>query len=185
MDKSIIIVYGIPGSGKTTVSNLLSDVIPESIVLSNDVLRRNLAHPIAVSIYTPKVYECLASNACKFLEEGKTVILDATFYLRRYRKIVIEQLWKLEHSVIFIKIETPVRICRKRIKEREKNHEKDFLTYLPGFERVAKEFEDWKDDELPNNYSRAIIKCNRIPKLIYYSENISNELIYILEKLKY
>lgn len=81
----LIIVCGLPGSGKTTLARALAKRY-SAIRLSSDVLRKGL---VATPRYTAgekrMVYDELAARAEKALAEGKNVVADATFYRRTYR----------------------------------------------------------------------------------------------------
>jgi predicted kinase len=161
MKGNLFIISGCPGSGKSTFAKKLVLFIPQSKLLCNDVIRRELGFPLQDSSYSPKVYEILAEKARVIIENGGTAILDATFYQKKYRKIVEDKLWPCNPNVIFIKMCTPSDICRERVRLREKNKDPYSLSYLPAFERVLETTEPWDRNEIPPGSLELTFDCSR------------------------
>jgi len=84
---------GLPGVGKSTVAKLLAKK-EKAIILRTDKIRRKHIKEFGQSLDSnepypdsamQKVYEIMFRRAEKFLKEGKSVILDATFAQRKNR----------------------------------------------------------------------------------------------------
>ncbi|GAB3829175.1 AAA family ATPase [Dactylosporangium cerinum] len=88
---SLVLVGGMPGTGKTTLAGRLADHLG-AVMLSTDRVRKELAGlspetsaaaPYETGIYTPawtqRTYTQLLSRAGALLERGESVILDASW----------------------------------------------------------------------------------------------------------
>jgi aminoglycoside phosphotransferase family enzyme/predicted kinase len=93
----LIVMIGVTGSGKSFLANALAAHIG-AVVLSSDVTRKRLLgvdpserhhDELDVGVYDPEVtertYATLMEHARPWLEQEKSVILDATFLMRKQR----------------------------------------------------------------------------------------------------
>src|SRR5512147_526910 len=82
----LIVLTGLPGTGKSTVAAALAREIGAS-VLSTDKIRAERPKKIGFSRAAKGgVYETMFGRAEALLREGRRVILDGTFYLERLRR---------------------------------------------------------------------------------------------------
>ncbi len=94
----LAITCGLPGTGKSTVARGLADAAG-FVVLSSDVVRKELAGlapedrrlvPFRAGIYssesTERTYEALLAKARGELLAGRSVVIDASFIRRDYRR---------------------------------------------------------------------------------------------------
>ena len=95
----LVVIGGLPGTGKTTLANALRDELGWP-VLHSDVIRKELAglDPLqhasslfGTGLYTPamidQTYEAMAARARHLLGRGQSVILDASFSTDEHRRI--------------------------------------------------------------------------------------------------
>ncbi len=93
----LVLVGGLPGTGKSTVAAALAEALPAE-VLRSDVVRKQLAgvgptDHVAVAfeadLYTPemtdRVHTALLAEARSLLASGRSVVLDASFARDRHR----------------------------------------------------------------------------------------------------
>ena len=81
----LILVCGLPGTGKTTLAGRIAKEY-SAIHLNTDIIRRKYLKERTYSEEEKKmIYEKLFSEAEKSLNEGKTVVLDGTFYKKELR----------------------------------------------------------------------------------------------------
>jgi predicted kinase len=81
----LIIVTGLPGTGKSTVAAALARELGAD-ALSTDRIRREAARPPGFSkAEKGSVYERMFARAERRLRAGRSVVLDATFYRERLR----------------------------------------------------------------------------------------------------
>lgn len=124
----IVIVCGLTGSGKSTVSRELARRL-DVPVINSDVVRKQIASnagqqivPFNKGIYHPamteKTYATMASEAEQELAKGQGVILDATFSQRGQRKAIIEFAKRYGAPVAVIHCVASPATIEQRLKQR-------------------------------------------------------------------
>ncbi len=138
---------GLPGVGKSTVAQLLAKT-EGAVVLRSDKIRKErleeLGHPLNVSGIYPekamqKVYDIMFAKAEKVLQEGKSVILDATFAkkVNRDRARELARSMGIPLRLVYVTCDTGSemendRIIQARMSKRGKTDESaaQFFHYL-------------------------------------------------------
>lgn len=119
----IIMLIGIPGSGKTTYSKELSNKYDAKVV-STDKVRQTF-----VGIDEKEVFPTVYRLCIEEIKEGKNVILDATHITPKVRKRSFDALD--EYGVLYEKvavfIDTSIEECARRVEQRNKNPNELFL----------------------------------------------------------
>lgn len=109
-------ITGLPGSGKSTITKELQDLLSaagvESMVLRLDEIRKVLTpEPAYTDDEREIVYRALAMMAQLMTEHSaKSVIIDATGNRRYYRRVARELI--AEFAEIYVSC--PLKICRER-----------------------------------------------------------------------
>lgn len=126
----LIMVGGLPGTGKTSLAGALADRLG-CTVLSSDRIRKELAGlapadpagaPYGSGIYTPewgrRTHREMAARAASLLRMGETVVLDASWTSEANRELlaaVAEQ----EHAHLTpLRCEAPEAVCAERMRTR-------------------------------------------------------------------
>ncbi|MFA6090787.1 MAG: AAA family ATPase [Candidatus Gracilibacteria bacterium] len=94
MNKTLYIVFGLPGSGKTTVAKYLLDMLPKEEILhiSADGIRKELFPvPEYSKKASKKVWETCVNRAQEAMGVGKTIVWDAVF-AHEYRRQEVKKL---------------------------------------------------------------------------------------------
>lgn len=114
--KTIHLMVGIQGSGKTTLAKKLSSALVAKIVSTDEV--RKTFPMIDEKFIWPKVYEMCA----KELINGRDVIFDATSITPKVRKRLFENvsLYTTDFEVGCYYLDVPIHICKKRVEKRNK-----------------------------------------------------------------
>ena len=120
---NLIMLIGIPGSGKTTHSKELSDRFSAKVISSDKVRQTYVG--IEESEVFPTVYKLCSEE----LKNNRNVILDATHITPKVRKRTFDSLdqFGIEYDKIAIYFDTPVEECIRRVEIRNKNPEELFL----------------------------------------------------------
>lgn len=118
----IILICGLPGSGKSTVAKILAKKL-SATVLRTDVIRKEIfpANTPRNVLYSAdsmnKTYREMTERAVKLAQET-TVILDATFSKRSNRQYVYEEAKNAEVLVRVILVKAPDDLAEKWLMKR-------------------------------------------------------------------
>jgi hypothetical protein len=138
----LIIVCGLPGTGKSTLARELAKCF-SAVHLSSDLVRKEMmARPTYRPEEKAKVYDELVERVASLLAGGKSVIADATFYRRSLRGRLVEAAAKAgttAHFVLCTLDEADV-MDRMAAEEERGGSDADFSVYL----RIKEEFEPLK-----------------------------------------
>lgn len=140
----LILVCGLPGTGKTTVAKKIADETG-SFVFNTDIVRKELFEKPR---YTDKekelVYKLLFEMAEKFLKSAKNVVLDGTFYKKELRERVRKIARKAKSDFHVVEVKCEEKILKGRMGKRKKEKtpsDADFEVY----KKIKKEYEPIRD----------------------------------------
>ena len=188
----LIIVCGLPGTGKSTLAKHLSsdlggevlrtDIIRrelfksatlEEVLKSNDPMRydlerifdrqKSIPEEYQQKIWKQKemVYDELLRRVEMLLEEGRSVILDGTFYKREVREKFYSIARKVGVPVYLVECRCPEKTVEDRLKEREKMpDEASNVDKMEIYHKVKEAYENPISDLVP-----AIIYDTSLEKL--------------------
>lgn len=140
----IIIVFGLPGSGKSYFASRLAMQLDAEYV-NSDELRMNM---ISRRKYTDEekwlVYDAMLDAMTHAVARQKPIILDATFYKDSIRKKFEKAAKRLNEKIIYIEVTAPESTIEDRLKIPRTYSEADFDVYLS----LKKASEPMKQDHL-------------------------------------
>lgn len=113
---TLILLVGIPGSGKTTYADRYIKEHPSTVHLSSDLIRNELWGSEAAQGDNNEVFSLMQSRTVEALNNGQSVVYDATNVTRKDRSYIIAlcpKFAKIECHITWVPIETCI--------EREKN----------------------------------------------------------------
>ncbi len=121
----VILVLGLPGSGKSYFAGKLAQKIDAEYWNSDQV--RKVLFPERTYSETEKlkVYEALLKKMQDAIEKKKDVVLDATFYKNKIREPFV----KSNTKIAFIEVWADEKIIQERLKENRPDSEADFKVY--------------------------------------------------------
>ncbi len=127
---ALVLVGGLPGTGKSTLAGRLADRLG-AVVLSSDRLRKELAGlaPEAPApagyeqgIYTPawsrRTYTELLARAGTLLEHGETVVLDASFTRATDRDLARDVANRTHSTLIALRCQADPAVISTRLRRR-------------------------------------------------------------------
>jgi len=128
----LIITHGLSGSGKSYTASRVADQ-SGAVHIRSDVERKRLGGLTALSrtdsatdsgIYTrdktAQTYRHLLQLAQQVLQDGYSVIVDATFLLHQQRQMFRELADQLSISFVILDMQTPESLLRQRIRLRRR-----------------------------------------------------------------
>lgn len=137
---SLILLCGIPGSGKTTYAEQYIEVCGNTIHLSSDKIRAELWGNEATQGDNNEVFSLMQSRAIEALNNGQSVVYDATNITRKDRSYIIAlcpKFAKIECHIIW----APIESCIERDATRDRTVGKEVI------DRMLKRFQPvWYDE---------------------------------------
>lgn len=126
----LVLVGGLPGTGKSTLAVGLGDAL-RATVLRSDEVRKELAGvpaatpadaPFGEGIYAPgftaKTYEAILERAGIALARGETVILDASWTDQRWRGAAEDVARRTEADLVQLECQAPPELAATRLRQR-------------------------------------------------------------------
>ncbi|WP_308011791.1 bifunctional aminoglycoside phosphotransferase/ATP-binding protein [Actinacidiphila acidipaludis] len=128
---TLMVVGGLPGSGKSTLSGALADRLGVTL-LSSDRLRKELAGlpveesaaaPYGKGLYTPErtagTYAALLDRASALAASGESVVLDATWTDTRQREAAVRAAERCDADLVALHCRAPGDVAAARLRTRE------------------------------------------------------------------
>lgn len=162
---ALVIVSGLPGTGKSYFSRKLAERLP-SVVVESDALRKQL---FTAPAYSPDESHRLFAACHRLIEDllggGFSVILDATNIVEHHREPLYRIAQRLQAKLILVQVEAPRELVRQRLQSRAK-----------GINRADKSDAGW------NIYQRMKTRVERISRN-YYAVDTSRDIIPVIDKI--
>lgn len=90
----IIMLIGVPASGKSTAAENISRRENNAVILSTDKIRAALYGKESIQGYWPEIEAVLYKDIKNAITNKKNIILDATHYKKEYRAKIIKNFSK-------------------------------------------------------------------------------------------
>lgn len=136
----IVIVFGLPGSGKSYFARALAAAL-DCPLISSDAVRQQMQQNGRYDDQTKTaVYQEMLSLMEAGIKEHKSLLLDATFYKAGIRKLFIDKAGELDYPIYFIEIRAADETIKTRLSNKRPDSEADFDVYLkikPQFEQLT------------------------------------------------
>jgi predicted kinase len=121
----IIMLSGLPGTGKSYLSHKLAELLGFTNVESDAVRKELFPKPSYSTKESATVFRSLHNLLKERLENGLSVIFDATNLEERYREIVYKIAGRSGAKLILVEVEAPPELVRKRLESRTQHREKN------------------------------------------------------------
>ena len=117
---ALVIVSGLPGTGKSYFSRKLAERLP-SIIVESDALRKQLFQTPSYSAEeSHRLFSACHRLIEDFLGSGISVIVDATNLIEHHREPLYRIAQRLQSKLILVQVEAPREVVRQRLLDREK-----------------------------------------------------------------
>lgn len=125
----LIIVSGLPGTGKTTFAKALAESL-DVPHLNSDIIRDELGKRGQYDQRTTSmIYQKMYDRAAAFLQQGKSVIVDATFHKDAKRDPYLNLARAKGYPLKWIELQTQEALIRERVNTKRTYSEADFSVY--------------------------------------------------------
>ena len=139
----IVIVYGLPGSGKSFFACRFAAMINADYINSDRVRKKLFVSRTYLIKEKLAVYNEMLAQMKKVVKQNKNLVLDATFYNNDIRKKFLDEA-KGAGSIFFIEVKAEESIIRKRLQEKRVDSEADFEVY----KKIKKQWEPLHENHL-------------------------------------
>ncbi|MEM3154128.1 MAG: ATP-binding protein [Candidatus Woesearchaeota archaeon] len=149
--KSIIMLHGLPGTGKSFIAQKIASYFDNSVVLKTVHFRENLADSSAARFdetrpetreEKDRTYRQLVESARQALAAGKVPVLDATFHKKYRREWVYGLAKETGANLAVISVDCNADVVFERLKRREAQMNEDaFLKSREAFEIMKRQAE--------------------------------------------
>jgi predicted kinase len=115
---SLLLMAGLPGSGKSSIVQDLHRLLP-FVVISTDWMRMQLcSKPAYTAAEQEKVYNISYALIVRRLERGQRVVFDASNYLAARREYVLDMASKCKAPVAIALVQASQEMIRQRLMRR-------------------------------------------------------------------
>jgi predicted kinase len=140
----IIIIFGLPATGKTYLSEHLADEL-NAVHLNTDIIRKKLGKEGEYDRSTKQeVYDSLLEEAIKNATRHRYVIIDGTFWKGSLRKKFMKMARNVNREILFIEMKADENAIKERMKMDRGRSEADFDVYR----KIRKQFEPMSEPHL-------------------------------------
>ena len=126
----VIIVFGLPGSGKSYFASRLAMHLEAEYVNSDELRMHMLQERNYTAAEKQRVYDAMLSRMSDALSDKKPIVLDATFYKKSIRRRFEQRAATFHHSIIYIEVTAPEDIIKDRLLSPRVYSEADYDVYL-------------------------------------------------------
>ena len=172
----IIIICGLPGVGKTTVSKSLASLI-DAVILSTDKIRKELIPNASYQKEEAELIYQVMILLAKYLQKAdKNCILDATFNREDFRNLVRNKIGISKDQFFIVECICPEKVIISRIKNRKGDYSDADVTI---YQKMKKIYEPIKADHISvdtinDPKANAKIIVSKISKTIKMDSSYDN-----------
>jgi len=114
----LVVVSGLPGTGKSYFSKRLAEKVP-CLILESDVLRKLLfVMPSHSSQESSQLFRTIHLLLWELLKKGISIILDATNLSERFRVHLYGIVDRLDVRLVLVRVEAPPGVVYQRLRSR-------------------------------------------------------------------
>lgn len=114
----LVLVGGLPGTGKSTVARMLADRVGAVMMRSDELRRRRPEQGRYEPATTEAVYSELLAEAERHLGLGRSVVLDATWSTSAHRALARAAADRAVADLVEIECTAPTEVTHQRIRRR-------------------------------------------------------------------
>lgn len=124
----IVIVFGLPGSGKSFFASRLAKMIDAGYINSDRIRKEMFKRRTYSEQEKAAVYNAMLQKMRDAVDQRKNLVLDATFHKNETRQPFLQEI-KGKDKIYFIEVWTAENIARERLKESRPYSEADYEVY--------------------------------------------------------
>lgn len=139
----LILMVGLPGTGKSTLARRLATLLPAPIVESDRVRRILFQWPRHTLNESRRVHQVCRTLIEQLLRQGSSVIFDATNLIEAHRALIYQIADRLRIPLVILFVTAPPEVVRDRLEGRRRQpHPEDASEATwPVYERMRRSME--------------------------------------------
>jgi hypothetical protein len=169
----LLLVCGLPGTGKSTIARRLSKKYLAPILRTDEIRKEIIERPTYTEEEKRLVYKVTFLVAKYLLESGRNVILDGTFYKRALRHQVYDLARRTRARLEIIECTAPNYVIKRRMERRRRRKyelsDADYDVYL----KIKSQFEPIEREHLSVDTSRPMVEC--LKDILKYLEKVRSK----------
>lgn len=114
----LVVVSGLPGTGKSRFARALAPRLPAAVLESDALRKRLFPQPTHGPEESVRLFAACHALAERLLRQGRSVILDATSLLERHREPLYHIADRTGAKLILVWVEAPPEVVRQRLARR-------------------------------------------------------------------
>ena len=123
-EPALVVVSGLPGTGKSYFCKRLAERLP-FIILESDALRKTIFPSPDYSAHeSSQLFRAIHLLVEHLLKKGIPIILDATNLSERNREYLYSIADRLDVKLILVRVEAPSEVVRQRLESRQQDSER-------------------------------------------------------------
>ena len=139
----IVLIFGLPGSGKSYFACRLADFISADYISSDKVRQEVLDKKLYSDQAKLLVYNEMVNHMIAAIKQNRNVVLDATFYKNDIRNRFIQQT-ETKNKIVFIEVLADEEVIRERLKTPRLESDADFEVY----KKIKEQWEPFPEPHL-------------------------------------
>jgi len=125
----VILVMGLPGSGKTFFASRLAEKL-DAVHLNSDSIRREMGKWSRYSDSAKRsVYDEMLRRTQEEISAGKEVVADATFFKKEFRDKFLDAMRQMRQQFRLIEVRASDETIRQRLSRPRADSEADYRVY--------------------------------------------------------
>ena len=160
MQTTLIVVAGLPGTGKSFIADKIAERIDARILRTDEIRKEitgippeeNRYEEFGEGIYDKemgeKTYLEVIMRARDCLKGGRSCIMDATFSERKYRDLAFDLAGELEIPFLIVECTCPEEVVIERINSRMEDGKSISDATISIYKKMKDHFEKIEEDEI-------------------------------------
>ena len=124
----VVIVFGLPGSGKSYFASRLARIVRADYINSDRVRKEMLKRRTYSNQEKETVYHKMLATLKEDQDRGRNAVLDATFHKKETRELFVKEMEE-RGGIYFIEVTADENVTRERLKNKRPDSEADFEVY--------------------------------------------------------
>lgn len=124
----IVVVFGLPGSGKSYFASRLAKIINAGYINSDQLRKEMFKDRTYSEEEKAAVYKAMLEKMMGAMNQNRSLVLDATFHKNETRKLFIQEAERKD-GIFFIEVKADENIISERLKKERPYSEADLEVY--------------------------------------------------------